>query len=257
MTRDRIPEEVADQLKWYVYRLIDPRDGETFYVGKGRADRVFVHARGEEVALALDEEEKIIDPKLRRIKDITAAGLEVGHIIHRHGLSTSQIAYEVEAAVIDAYAGLTNKVRGHGTRDHGSQHVEQIIREYSAEEFEVKESLLMISIGVFYYRRNTPYDAVRYAWRVNLDRARRCQLVLARLRGLVVGAYRPKVWLPATRENFPDLAKSYSDVDDIPGFHGFVGEDAEAEVWDYYVDKRVPERFRRSRIAIRYLDPGT
>ena len=47
MTRDRLPEEVAKQLKWYVYRLIDPRNGETCYVGKGKGDRVFVHARGE------------------------------------------------------------------------------------------------------------------------------------------------------------------------------------------------------------------
>ena len=28
--------EVAEKLKTYVYRLIDPRNGETFYVGKGR-----------------------------------------------------------------------------------------------------------------------------------------------------------------------------------------------------------------------------
>jgi uncharacterized protein len=45
MERDTFPAEVAAQLKWYVYRLIDPRNGETFYVGKGRADRVFQHAK--------------------------------------------------------------------------------------------------------------------------------------------------------------------------------------------------------------------
>lgn len=31
--------EVAVQLKTYVYRLIDPRNGETFYVGKGTGNR--------------------------------------------------------------------------------------------------------------------------------------------------------------------------------------------------------------------------
>lgn len=36
MPTDSFPPEVADILKWYVYRLIDPRNGETFYVGKGR-----------------------------------------------------------------------------------------------------------------------------------------------------------------------------------------------------------------------------
>ncbi len=183
MTRDNFPAGVAEQLKWYVYRLIDPRNGETFYVGKGKGDRVFVHARGEEMVLAQDEEEKIIDPKLHRIKEIKAAGLEVGHVIHRHGLSTSNRAHEVEAAVIDAYPGLTNKVRGHGSRDYGSRHVEEIIDEYAGEEFEVKEPLMLISVSTYYYLRDDAYDAVRFAWRVNLDRVEQYKLVLARVRG--------------------------------------------------------------------------
>ncbi|MGI9440198.1 MAG: hypothetical protein ACR2OT_04365, partial [Parvibaculales bacterium] len=42
----KFPPEVAKQLGYYVYRLIDPRNGETFYVGKGKNDRVFEHALG-------------------------------------------------------------------------------------------------------------------------------------------------------------------------------------------------------------------
>ena len=37
--------------------------------------------------------------------------------------------------MIDAYPGLTNKVRGHGSKDYGSRYVEEIINEYAAEEF--------------------------------------------------------------------------------------------------------------------------
>ena len=33
--RDHFPPDIAEQLGWYVYRLIDPRNGETFYIGKG------------------------------------------------------------------------------------------------------------------------------------------------------------------------------------------------------------------------------
>ncbi len=42
---DSFPAGVAEKLKTYVYRLIDPRNGETFYVGKGQGDRVFAHIR--------------------------------------------------------------------------------------------------------------------------------------------------------------------------------------------------------------------
>ena len=34
------PPDVVPKLKTYVYRLIDPRNGETFYVGKGQGNRV-------------------------------------------------------------------------------------------------------------------------------------------------------------------------------------------------------------------------
>ena len=113
---------------------------------------------------------------------------------------------------------------------------------------------MLISIGVYYYLRDDPYDAVRYAWQVNVSRVKQYRLVLARLRGLVVGAYRPAKWLPATCENFPELAARYNDVTDIPNFHGFEGKEAEADVLDYYVGKRVPKRFL-TRKAFRYLEP--
>jgi hypothetical protein len=248
MPRDGFPTGVAEQLKWYVYRLIDPRNGETFYVGKGQRNRIFEHAKG----ILASEEENIADPKLQRIKEINAAGLEVGHVIHRHGIDAPRTAYEVEAALIDAYPGLSNKVRGHGSKDYGSRHVEEIIDEYAGEEFVVNEPLILISIGTMYYQRNDAYEAVRYAWKINDVRARTYNLVLANLRGLVVGAYRPTDWLKATRENFPGLESN-----DRPSRWGFVGEPAESEVWNHYVRKRVPQRYRRrgAQAPVRYCDP--
>lgn len=44
---DSFSPEVAEKLQYYVYRLIDPRNGETFYIGKGKGNRVFSHARGD------------------------------------------------------------------------------------------------------------------------------------------------------------------------------------------------------------------
>jgi uncharacterized protein len=95
-------------LGWYVYRLIDPRNGETFYVGKGRGNRVFVHVHAAD-GLEGDD----LENKVKRIRQIQNAGLEVAHVIHRHGLD-ERSAFEVEAALIDAYPGLTNVAGGSG-----------------------------------------------------------------------------------------------------------------------------------------------
>ena len=131
--------------------------------------------------------------------------------------------------------------------------------EYSGEEFEVKERLMLISIGVSFYRMNSPYDAVRYAWKINRGRVERYKLVLASLKGMIVGAYRPTEWLPATKDNFPDLLNGYPDFySEAPERYGFVGEPAETADWNYYVGKRVPDRYRPRGAAnpIRYCDVG-
>ena len=186
MSRDSFPAGVAEQLKWYVYRLIDPRNGETFYVGKGKDNRIFHHAGGESAGTinqaqaprGEEEMEDEVDLKLQRIREIRAVGLEVGHVVHRHGIANESVAYQIEAALIDAYPGLTNQAGGYGSGDFGSRHVEEIIQQYAAEPFEVKHSLILIYIGATYpNRRDGTYDAVRCAWKVNPNRVDRYELV--------------------------------------------------------------------------------
>src|SRR5258706_5114180 len=103
---ESFPAEVALRLKTYVYRLIDPRNGETFYIGKGQGNRVFSHIRAEQ-NLGGDE----LGNKVKRIREIRLAGFEVAHVIHRHGMDDAT-AFEVESALIDAYPGLTNSAGG-------------------------------------------------------------------------------------------------------------------------------------------------
>src|SRR5688572_29576351 len=90
---DGVPSEVIEKLKTYVYRLIDPRNGETFYVGKGKGNRVFAHIHGEQGIEGDD-----LDNKMKRIRQIRLAGFEVAHVIHRHGMDDT-IAFEVESAL--------------------------------------------------------------------------------------------------------------------------------------------------------------
>lgn len=117
--------EVSKELGYYVYRLIDPRNGETFYVGKGKGNRIFDHVAGALKNGSGEETEKL-EPKLDRIRLIDLRGLKVVHVVHRHGMN-NDTAEEVEAALIDAYPGLTNKQGGHGSNDFGPAHASEII----------------------------------------------------------------------------------------------------------------------------------
>jgi hypothetical protein len=245
--RTKFPVGVAERLGFYVYRLIDPRNGETFYVGKGQGDRVFQHANG---VLRPAPQEDALDTKEQRIKEIRSAGLEVGHVIHRYGIRDEETAFEIEAAVIDAYPGLTNEAGGHGS-DFGVAHVEEIIALYDAEPFVPIHPLLLISIGHSYYEEGkSVYDAVRYAWVLNVDKAQKAQFVVAHVQGLVKGVFRPAKWMKATPENFPGFPTT------DPDRWGFEeSEPVEEGIRRQYVGKRVPDKYRAKHAAnpIRYV----
>lgn len=235
---DSFPPEVAAKLKAYVYRLIDPRNGETFYVGKGKGNRVFSHIRTEE-GLEGDE----IDNKLKRIREIRLAGFDVSHVIHRHGMD-KKTAFEVEAALIDAYPGLTNIAGGTGANDYGAMHAEEIIRRYSAEPAVFRHKALLISVNRSAAERSL-YDATRYAWKINVKKARKAEVILATMQGLIVGAFVAVAWHEATAANFPGRAEG----DGIPGRFGFVGAEAPDETKKLYIGKRVPDSYRKRAAA--------
>lgn len=233
-------DEILSKLKTYVYRLIDPRNGETFYVGKGKGNRVFSHIHAEENLEGDD-----FDNKLKRIREIRLAGFEVAHVIHRHGMD-DRTAFEVEAALIDAYPGLTNVASGAGANDYGAMHANEIIRQYSAEEAVFKHKALLININRT-ATQTSIYEATHRAWRLSKSKAEEAEIILATLHGLIVGAFIADKWLDATAENFPGY-------EDLPGRIGFVGRKAPAEIIKVYVDKRVPNKYRKRGAAnpVRY-----
>lgn len=227
--------EIARKLKTYVYRLIDPRNGETFYIGKGQANRVFSHIRGEET-LEGDE----LDNKLKRIREIRLAGFEVAHVIHRHGMD-SKTAFEVESALIDAYPGLTNIADGAGGIDYGVMHAKEIVRRYLAEPAVFKHKVLLIIVNKTAIQTSL-YESTRYAWKVSKSKAKQAEVILAVVQGLIVGAFIADDWLEATGANFPGR-------EDRPGRFGFVGREASADIKEQYVNKRVPDKYRKPGAA--------
>lgn len=235
---DSFPPDVAQKLRTYVYRLIDPRNGETFYVGKGKGNRVFAHIRAEQ-NLEGDE----IDNKLKRIREIRLAGFEVGHVIHRHGMDDAS-AVEVEAALIDAYPGLTNIAGGTGGSDYGATHAREIIHRYSAEPAVFRHKALLISVNRSAAERSL-YDATRYAWKIDKRKASQAEVILATMQGVIVGAFIAHDWLEATAANFPGRAEGAG----VPDRFGFVGEEAPPELKKLYVGKRVPDEYRKRGAA--------
>ena len=91
---------------FYVYELIDPRDGAVFYVGKGKRDRIDAH-EGEAFR-------GITSNKCDRIREIWAAGKRVDkREVARFMLAVDALAYEAER--MSWYVNLTNVV-GRGVR---------------------------------------------------------------------------------------------------------------------------------------------
>jgi hypothetical protein len=240
MEQKAFPEEVIEKINNYVYRLIDPRNGETFYVGRGKGNRVFDHARG--IAEGMNNDG--LSEKRERILDIKNAGLEVIHIIHRHGIPDNVVEH-VEAALIDAYPGLTNEQGGEGSGAYGPMHANEIINLYALPSMDENpnEKLVLINVNYISDRssKEAIYKQVRGNWRIAVNRARNADYVIAVLRGVAIGVYKANEWKDS--------------VEHIGRFC-FYGEVAEEKVWDKFVGingKRIAnEAMKHIQNPIRY-----
>jgi hypothetical protein len=97
-------------LGFYVYRLVDPRNGLPFYVGKGQRGRAWEHE--QEVRRGLPG---CNDRKRQKIADIIRSGLEVEiEIIASY--EDEADALDHEWRLVDAMPTLTNMAPGGGGR---------------------------------------------------------------------------------------------------------------------------------------------
>jgi hypothetical protein len=228
-------------------RRIDPRNGNTFYVGKGKDNRVFAHVSGvikdiqkEDAGAGIHakkEEDQEDETKLKIdiIRQIHAAKLEVLHIIHRHGMD-EKTAYEVEAALIDAYAGLANEVGGHDSADRGPMNADEIVRNFNLPVIEsFPDRCLMIKIRESYIaQRGSIYEVVRYCWKLG-EKRKQAQYVLAVINGVVREIYKEPVW-------------SY--VEELDRWEFSRGKvSVERAVLDRYLDHQIPAKYRKPGMA--------
>lgn len=256
MSLNSFSEAVCQKLGHYAYRLVDPRNGETFYVGKGKGNRVFSHvACSVQDADHDDDREDSASLKYKRIREIRSAGLEPIHIIHRHNIPEAAV-YEVEAALIDAYPGLSNVQAGHHSADRGPMNTAEVVARYALPQVPENTGHKLILININHFDgsdRLSLLDQVRFAWRISLARAEQADYVLAVIRGIVVGVFIAHEWLPAD-----DIRLGIPHGSGLKGRFGFIGERAPQEIWDLYVGqhgKRVDhDNMKHVQNPIRYYN---
>ena len=235
-------QKTKEELNFYVYALIDPRDNKIFYIGKGISNRVFAHVN--EVIENPRETEK-----LETIRAIKKENQQVKHFIIRHGLNEDE-AFLIEAVLIDfltfkdfaEVAKITNIASGHHSFDRGIKTVQECEILYNCEELkeeEIKHNILIININKTYnkkrkkkcespiYDRPNIYEATRGWWILDVNRAKKTDYVLAEYKGIIRAIFKPEKWI----QNVEIMGKKRW------GFEG--SEILDKEIIKLYLNKRV------------------
>ena len=143
--------ETCDALKHYVYCLVDPRNNEIFYVGKGQNNRVFDQD---------NTNDGVIDggntQVKQRIADIKKSGREIDRYIVCHGLE-DKAAFTVESCVISLLQSnlikgskLLNINRGHGVATYGIAPVKTIQQYYGLpvlQKIDITDPVMTVNIS--------------------------------------------------------------------------------------------------------------
>jgi hypothetical protein len=249
-------QKTQEELKSYVYILIDPRDNKIFNVGKGYGNRVFSHIN-----------EAIFNPseteKLEIIRAIKLENLKVKHFIIRHGLEENE-ALIVESVLIDfltfrdfaEVAKIANIVAGHNSFNQGIKTVNECEILYNCAELkkeDIKHKIIVININKSYdnkrkkksenlvYERPNIYEATRGWWVLDKKRAEKSDFVLAEYKGVIRAIFKPEKWI---QEFEYKGTKRW-------GFEG--AEINSKEIIDIYMNKEVP-KIRGMANPVRYFE---
>lgn len=229
-------EKTKQNLKYYVYMLLHPRDNMPFYVGKGKDNRIFDH-----INRALINNEAT-DLKYQTIKEIENNGHNVEHVIIRHDLKESE-AFHVEASIIDLFnyfdLSLSNKVTGHHSIDKGLMNTDEIKRLYNAPQLnKIGSDCIIININKKYIRgRGTKaiYEATKETWSIDKKNIPHLKYVLSEYKGLIVEVFEVDNWYEKERGYTPK-AKKHGATKIGYGFNGHV---APEEIRKKYINKSI------------------
>ena len=241
------------ELGYYVYMLIDPRDGKPFYVGKGKENRVFQHIED-----AINNP-SISSDKYDTIRDIIAANMNVVHLIVCHGLKNQIEAYRIESVLIDTLYylkyDLTNEVLGHHSEETGIMTTNEIKRLYSAMPLNsIDNNCVIININGQYNRcmgSNGIYQATKEIWRMDKKRLNNIKYVLSEYRGLIIEVFEVDEWYSKKRSY--SSGKNKGKMYEGWGFNGKIAHEA---IRNKYINKSIAHLKKRGQAnPIRYSIP--
>ena len=149
---------------------------------------------------------------------------------------TEKEAFEVEAALMDCFPGLTNIQNGHAY-ERGVNSSEVIQRNLSCEEFADQPDLkyCIIKINDFWLNEcGSVYETVRKYWKVNLKRIQKVPYVLASCGGIIKEVFEAESWYEAPN---------------VPGRCMFDGKIAPDNVRNLFVNKKLPKCYMKKGMA--------
>lgn len=215
-------KSTIESLKYYVYALVDISTNKVCYIGKGLNNRVF---------------ESLKDKNNKSNHSLQA-------YIIRHNLTENE-ALLLEASLIDllpyfSFSDLPfNYQDGIDNKETGIASIDDIENQYSsqiinAEDF--KHNVLVISINKSIGLHDTLltpvrlYECTRKAWRLNLDKAKQVDYVIAKHNGILKEIYQPTKWY-----EYP--------TDDNKKRYAFEGNTViDADIREFYLNKKIDKR---------------
>ena len=146
---------------------------------------------------------------------------------------TPEVAFEVEAALIDATPGLSNEVSGQNS-GYGPANATQLQERYAAEEMEISSDHKVVIVKLqqtTVEKYDSMYEAVRTGWKVKKARADKAEFVIGAVDGICRGVYKPEgEWKKCAEK---------------PKRFEFIGQEAEDTVKKMYLGKRLPDYMRK------------
>lgn len=240
-------QRTIEELNYYVYVLVDPRDNTIFYVGKGVANRVFAH-------VTCSSDNALESDKLNIIRDIEQSENKVRHFIIRHGLTESE-SFLIESVLIDllSYSELSsqqilsNIQAGHHQWFKGIKTVEELEILYACKPLnteDLKHNVISININRTYNIKSdfhpNIYESTRKSWKISESRLNDIEYVLSEYKGVIRAIFHPTKWIK---------------IDNRWMFEGY--EVTDKDITEIYLNKSVPKKEKGAANPIKYYYKST